>query len=313
MQDQHSFEQVLRHLQQSTRVFIAAHIVPDGDCIGSALGLAWVLRKLGKTVTVTCHDHVSSNFDYLPGFAELTPKLPTDEDLLVFVDGSASDRFGPAFDPALFHGRAVVEIDHHITNEFFTPIHYVDPQAASTAEIIYRFAVELGVPLDTTIARCLLTGIITDTLGLRTASTTVKTLETVTALVQAGGSIPEVIDNAFNRVPLATLKLHGRILSEATPEGIVLLAEVPLKLMRELGVNANGTGGLVNQLLSVEGTKIAAVLTEKDNGKIDVGLRARQGVWAAGGTSKRLAPSSKVPCPLPEGGSWPKSKSQLVT
>ncbi len=305
MRNLNSFEKTLEFLQQSNRVFIAAHIMPDGDCIGSALGLTWALRKLGKTVTVTCHDHVSTSFDFLPGFAELTPKLPQEEDLLVYVDGSSADRFGPAFDPALFDGRQVIAIDHHITNEFFAPVNLIDPHAASTAEIIYRLVTALPVTIDPVIAQCLLTGVITDTLGFRTVSTNVETLQTATALMQAGGTIPEIIDNAFNRVPLANLKLQGRILSEAQPDGIVLLAQVPLKLIREMGVSNNGTGGLVNQLLSVEGTRIAALLTEKENGKIEVGLRSRVGYDVAaiaqklGGGGHRQAAGALIDGPLP--------------
>lgn len=272
-----SFETAIQALQQHDKIFIAAHIMPDGDCIGSALGLTWALRKIGKTVSVTCHDHVSSNFDFLPGFAELTPKLPTDEQLLVFVDGSSADRFGPAFDPQLFAGRAVLEIDHHVTNDDFAPHNFVDPTAASTAEIIYRVARALDVPLDSTIAQCLLTGVVTDTLGFRTSNTTVETLQIAMALIQAGGSIPDIIENAFNRVPLPSLRLRGRVLGTAKLDGVILWAEVPHSLVRELGVNGNGTGGIVNQLLSVDAAKIAVLFTEKDNGKIDVGMRSRGG------------------------------------
>lgn len=277
MNETTSFEQVVELLAKHNKVFIAAHIVPDGDCIGSALGLTWALRKLGKTVTVTCHDHVSNTFDFLPGLAELTPKLPTDEDLLVYVDGSSTDRFGPAFDPKFFTGRPALEIDHHVTNENFAPLNYVDSRAASTAEIITRFVCALSVPLDPTIAQCLLTGIVTDTLGFRTSNTTVDTMKTATDLMQAGGDIPEIVENAFNRVSMPSLRLRGRVLSDAHLDGIVLWAEVPLALARELGVNGNGTGGIVNQLLGVEGVRIAVLLTEKDNGKIDVGLRSRMG------------------------------------
>ncbi len=272
-----SLERAVELFQRNNRIFIAAHIQPDGDTIGSALGLTWSLRKLGKTVTVTCNDHVSNTFDYLPGFSELASKLPTDETLLVFVDGSAADRFGPAFDPNLFEGRLVLEIDHHVTNENFAPLNYVDPSAASTAEIIYRLILALGVPFDATTAQCLLTGIVTDTLGFRTASTTVETMKVATALMQEGGSIPEIIENAFNRVPLSNLRLRGKALSEARLDGVILWAEVSLSLIRELGVNGSGTGGIVNQLLSMDAAKIAVLFTEKENGKIDVGLRSRVG------------------------------------
>ncbi len=277
-----SFDRTVELFKKYNRIFVAAHIAPDGDCIGSALGLTWALRKIGKTVTVTCHDHVSNTFDFLPGFAELSAKLPTDEELLVYVDGSSADRFGPAFDPALFNGRPALAVDHHVTNENFAPINYVDSSAASTAEIIYRITCALEIPLDPTVAQCLLTGVVTDTLGFRTSNTSVETLQIATALVQAGGSIPTVIENAFNRVPLASLRLRGRVLSTAQLDGIILWAEVPLSLARELGVNGNGTGGIVNQLLSVDAVKIALLLTEKENGKIDVGMRSRAGYDVAG-------------------------------
>ncbi len=305
MQNLNSLASVLDALRKADRIYVVAHIVPDGDCIGSALGLTWALRKIGKTVTVTCPDHVSASFDFLAGIAELGPKLPTDEQLLVYVDGSSADRFGTAYDPALFNGRPVLAIDHHITNALFAPMNYVDSRAASTAEIIYRIAAALPSPLDPQIAQCLLTGIITDTLGLRTTSTTVETLQVATALVQAGGSIPEIVDNVFNRVPLPSLRLHGRVLSEAHAEGALLWAEVPLRLARELGVTNNGTGGLVNQLLAVEGTKVAVVFTEKESGKIDIGMRSRAGYDVAtvaqqlGGGGHKQASGALIDGPLP--------------
>lgn len=272
-----SFETALELFKKHDKFFVATHIMPDGDCIGSALGLTWVLRKIGKTVAVALHDHVPSTFDFLPGFSELTPKLPSDEQCLVFLDGSSADRFGPAFDPARFNGRTVLEIDHHTTNENFAPLNFVDPNAAAAAEIIYRFARALDVPLDADIAQCLLTGIVTDTLGFRTVNTTAETLKTATALMEAGASIPKIIERVFNQVPLPNLRLRGKIFNDAQLDGIILWAEIPQSLMRELGINSNGTGGIINQLLSVDVAKIAAVFTEKENGQVDVGLRSRPG------------------------------------
>jgi bifunctional oligoribonuclease and PAP phosphatase NrnA len=277
-----SFDQVVELIRRYDKIFIAAHIMPDGDCIGSALGLAWTLRRIGKRVTVTCNDHVSNNFKYLRGFEELVPKVPTDEDLIVFVDGSAADRFGAAYDPSRFNERPVLVIDHHVTNENFAPLNFVDRRSASTAEIIFRITRALGVPFDYDLAQCLLTGIVTDTLGFRTTSTTVDTLKAVTALMEVGGSIPDIIEQSFNQVSLASLRLRGKIFSSATLDGIILWAEVPLKQQRELGLNGNGTGGIINQLLSVEDSKIAALFIEKENGKIDVGLRSRVGYDVAG-------------------------------
>ena len=282
MDNLNSFDTAVELFKRYNKIFVAAHIMPDGDCLGSALGLTWALRQLGKTVIVTCNDHVSNSFAYLAGFSELAPKIPTDEEVLVFVDGSAADRFGPAYDPKLFNGRSVLAIDHHITNEQFAPLNFIDTQAASTAEIIYRFVRALDIPLDQTIAQCLLTGIITDTLGFRTANTTVDTLRTATTLMEAGASIPDIVERSFNQVPMPNLRLRGRVFNDAKLDGVILWAEIPLELLRELGVNGNGTSGIINQLLSVDAAKIAVVFTEKDNGKIDVGFRSRVGYDVSG-------------------------------
>ena len=272
-----TFENIVEHLRQYQTIFVCAHIMPDGDCLGSALGLTWALRRMGKTVNVTCPDHISNSFEYLPGFAELGQKTPTDEQLLVYVDGSSADRFGAAYDKKFFDSRPVLVIDHHVTNELFAPMNYVDTHAASTAEIICRIIRALGVEIDKPMAQCLLTGVITDTLGFRTASTTVETLRTATALMEAGASIPDIVERSFNQVPLPNLRLRGRVFSEAKLEDGILWAEVSKKLLRELGVNGNGTAGIINQLLSVDTAKVAALLVEKDNGKIDIGLRSRVG------------------------------------
>lgn len=282
MENLKSFDIAVELFRRHNKIFIAAHIMPDGDCLGSALGLTWALRKMGKQVTVTCNDHVSNSFAYLAGFAELAPKIPTDEEFLVYVDGSSADRFGAAFDPKLFNDRPVLAIDHHVTNEHFAPINFVDMHAASTAEIIHRFIRALGVPIDQTIAQCLLTGIVTDTLGFRTANTTVDTLKVATSLMEAGASIPDIVERSFNQVPLPNLRLRGRVFSEAHLDGIILWAEITQKLLRELGVNGNGTSGIINQLLSVDSAKIAIIFTEKDNGKIDVGFRSRVGYDVSG-------------------------------
>jgi phosphoesterase RecJ-like protein len=151
----------------------------------------------------------------------------------------------------------------------------------------------------------LLTGIFTDTLGFRTSNTTVETMQTATGLMQAGGDIPAIVENVFNRVSLPGLRLRGRVLSDAHLDGIVLWAEVPLALARDLGVNGNGTGGIVNQLLGVEGVKIAVLLTEKDNGKIDIGFRSRMGYDVSdvalklGGGGHKQASGALIDGPLP--------------
>ncbi|MBI3915187.1 MAG: bifunctional oligoribonuclease/PAP phosphatase NrnA [Chloroflexi bacterium] len=282
-----TFDQAVNLFKEPHRIFIAAHIMPDGDCIGSALGLTWALRKIGKTVTVTCHDHVSESFAFLPGLKELSAQVPTDEELLVFVDGSSADRYGAAFDPKLFGARPVLAIDHHATNENFAPLNFVDATRGSCAEIIFRFVRALDIPLDATIAQCLLTGIITDTLGFRTSNTSPDTLRIASALIEAGATIGGVVEQVFNQYSLPSLRLRGKVFSAAQLDGNILWAEVSQKDLRDFGITNNGAGGMINALLGVDAAQIAALFTEKESGKIDVSMRARPG-YDVSGVAARL-------------------------
>ncbi len=299
-----SFNQAVELFKRPQTIFIAAHIMPDGDCIGSALGLTWALRKMGKTVTVTCNDHVSDTFDFLPGAAELAKKIPTNEEFLVYLDGSSADRFGDAFDARFFDGRAALEIDHHATNQNFAPLNYVDSARASCAEIICQFVRALDVPLDATIAQCLLTGIITDTLSFRTSNTSPETLRTATALMEAGASIAQIVEQMFNQYSLPSLRLRGKVFSDAKLHGDILWAEISQKDLRELGMTNNGAGGIINALLGVDAANIAATFTEKESGKIDVSLRARPGydvsgvAFALGGGGHKQASGALLDGPL---------------
>ena len=141
------------------------------------LGFAWGMRRLGKTVTVALDDRVPATFDYLEGTAELAPKPIGEVDVIVFLDGSDRTRFGRFYDLARATGKPLLQIDHHVTNDNFADVNYVDTSAGSCAEIVYDVLGRMGVKTDEKIARCLLTGILTDTLVFRTVGTTPETLE----------------------------------------------------------------------------------------------------------------------------------------
>jgi phosphoesterase RecJ-like protein len=241
--------------------------------------------------------------------------VPADEDVLVYLDGSDCTRYGRAFDLALINNRPTICIDHHVTNDHFARINWVDTRAAAVAELIFELLARLQIQvatqaviaseakqsppshaeiassqktllamtgaeqlLDENIAQCLLTGIVTDTLVFRTTSTTALTLEIAAQLIRAGGSIVEIVDHAYMRRSLKSLRLFGRVMSTAQIEDAIIWGEVSYATIRELGLNKNGTSGLVNQLLTVAEANIAFLLVEQENGKIDLNLRARPGL-----------------------------------
>ncbi len=299
-----TLDRVAAELVRADKIFAAAHIMPDGDCIGSLLALGWALRALGKTVTLALDDKVGEMFNYLPGYNEIAMRQPDAENIFVYVDGSDPGRYGRAYDPARIGDRLSINIDHHVTNDPFARINLVDVTAASTAEIIYALIRRLDVPFTPTIAQCLLTGIVTDTLGFRTTNTTPATLERATTLMRAGGSIPDIIDRVYNRRSFNSFRLLGYAIENAKLDGSIIWSQVNKSALRTFGVNGNGTGGIVNMLLTVADAQVAFFLAEKDDGKADLGLRARAGLdvsgvaYRLGGGGHKQAAGATLPGPF---------------
>lgn len=282
MIDSQVLQNVAAVLKNARSVFVAAHIVPDGDCVGSQLALAHALRALNKQVTLALDDKIPESLKFLDGVRQIAPHKPRREDVFVYVDGSDSTRYGETLDRVKIGARPIILIDHHTTNEPFGAYNLVDTEAASTAEIVYALIRALDVSITPALAQALLTGVVTDTLGFRTTATTPETLETATLLVRRGGSIPEIIDHVYNRRSFNSLHVLGYALEHATLAGKIIYSAIDFKTLEKFGVNGNGTSGIVNHLLTVAEANIAFFLVEKKDGQIDLGLRSRAGVDISG-------------------------------
>jgi len=265
-------------LRAAQRPFIIAHIAPDGDCLGAALGLYWGLRQLGKQPTVACGDAVPGSFAFLPGSEVLVHAAPPNHhDLILAIDASDLARLGTIYDPAVFGERPLVNIDHHVTNQYFGNVNWVEPSAASTSEMIYMLLSALGVAFDPVIATCLLTGIVTDTLGFRTTSTKPELLEIAAALMRAGASLTSIIERAFNTKTLASLRLWGKVLERLQTEGEIIWSENTRAMRQECGAALGDASGAVGFLLGAREAHVSVLFVERDDGDIEVGIRARPG------------------------------------
>ncbi len=292
-------------IQNARRVFAASHIDHDGDAVGSLLGFAHTLRRLGKTVTVALADPVSWRFEHLPGADEIRAVKPApNDDLLVSLDASEFNRLGSVLMPDDLVGRPLLMIDHHITNSRFGTVNVLDPTAASTCEILYALAQALDVTPDPVIATCLLTGVVTDTLGFRTTSTTPRSLEVAQALMRAGANLSEISQRAFNSDTYARLCLTADMLHRMTLDHGVLWSQVTLDDMHRLGVPYAESGGLVGYLSSVREARVAVVFRENEDGRIDVSMRSKPGLslapvaLALGGGGHPQAAGATLPPPL---------------
>lgn len=263
------------------------HVDPDGDAIGSLLGLAFLLRAVEgeRTLVLACQDPVPANLQFLPGAGDIVTEPADDNsDLIVALDASDVRRLGKPFDAVKSRGShpPLLVIDHHITNTYFGAIHYVNPGAAATAQILTELAGELGAPITRDAATCLLTGLLTDTLGFRTSNTTAATLATGMRLVEAGGNLAELSQRALTDRPVAILRLWAAALATIRVERGVITAMVSQAMRQAAGVPDEDTGELVSQLISANEANIAAVFNQVSDREVKVSMRARRGFDVAG-------------------------------
>jgi phosphoesterase RecJ-like protein len=277
MQD---LQQIAEALCSAQRVLLVSHVSPDGDTIGSTLGIWWALHALGIEARLACQDAVPQEAAFLPGAEEYSSEPYRDEDMVLAVDASDLRRTGAVLAEADLARATFAEIDHHSTNQGFAALNYVR-HASSTAELALDLVRALAVPLDARIATCLLVGLVSDTRGFRTSSTTVESLATAHALVDAGGDLQQVTDALFNHVSPAARKLWSAALANQYLEDGILWVNLTRELLDSLGDGEPDTRGLIGLLSSFDEARIAAMFRELPEGGIDVSLRSRPGINVA--------------------------------
>ena len=287
-------------LRGAERVLLVSHVSPDGDTIGSTLGIMWALRGLGIAVRAACQDAVPQEAAFLPGAEEYSSEPYRGEDMVLAVDASDLRRLGTVLAGADLAQATWAEIDHHSTNQGFAALNYVR-HASSTAELALDLVHALGAPLEARIATCLLVGLVSDTRGFRTGSTTAASLATAHALVEAGGDLQQVTDALFNHVSPAARKLWGVALANQHLENGLLWVNLTRELLEGLGDGEPDTRGLIGLLSSFDEARIAAMFRELPEGGIDVSLRSRPGInvaqvaYALGGGGHPQAAGCQLP------------------
>jgi phosphoesterase RecJ-like protein len=248
---------------------------PDGDAIGGLLGLGKALRAAGKQVTLSCSDPVPQRFAYLPGCAEIVRQVAGPFDLIASLDCSDLRRVGSIYRADEWRDVPFLNIDHHVTNTRFGTHNWVAPEFVATSEMALDLCDRLSLPLDADVATCLLYGIIGDTLGLRTDNVTPALLGKVMRLMQAGAPLVGIMDQLFGRRPFSLLHAWERTLATMRLEDRVVWAFLAKQARQETGWPTTDLQGLANFLLSAEEASLSAVLVEKDDGQVEVSMRAR--------------------------------------
>lgn len=258
-------KRALALIQPAQAIALLAHEHPDGDCIGSALGMAFMLRAWGKTCSVVCADPAPRNLSFLPGIDELQQTLGDEQfDLVIALDAGEMPRFGAIYTRhrAFLDHAAILNIDHHLSSSGCGQVSIIDPQAAATAELLVLFQQQAGLPMNREAALCLLTGIITDTSSFQFTNTTPRTLEVAAELLRQG-AIPEtVVQPVYRTRPLAQERLHAQVITHARTacDGRLIWSWATDETLRETGATPDMDDNLSGALRDIEGVQVAAFL-----------------------------------------------------
>lgn len=292
------YDQFGDKVHAASRVLVISHIRPDGDAVGSLLGLGFVLQAMDKEVNLVLEDGVPLTFAHLPGYDQVYQEAAGVYDLIIVVDCSDVSRVGEVLDEV---GQPDVNIDHHPTNTRFARLNIVHEDAVATAEIIYELIEYLSLPLDKTIAENLLTGIITDSLGFRTSNTSPKALRVAAALQEEGADISRLHRKALLERSFEAVRYWGAGLSKVEKDGSLVWTSLSLEDREKVGYPGRDDADLVNVLSTVKDTDVCILFVEQKDGTIKVSWRARPGYDVAqvamqfGGGGHKPAAGASIP------------------
>ncbi len=273
---------IIAALRPAEHILCVSHVAPDGDAVGSLLGMGWILRGLGKQPVLALQDPTPDKLTWLPGADAIAgpDRVGDVYDLVICLDASSPDRMGSVYRPA-HQAVPLLVIDHHITNTYFGAVNWVEPGCAATCEMLVILADALGLPLTGPLADVLLTGIVTDTLAFRTSNTTPAVLNAAMRLMAGGADLTATIARTLNRLPFAVLKLWGETLANARLEGGVIWTTVSRAQVARAGAPENEDGHLSSQLILAQEADISATFTEVRDGTgqpaVECSFRAKPG------------------------------------
>lgn len=274
---------ILKLLETSHSILCVSHVNPDGDAVGSLLGLGWILRAMGKRPDLALQDALTQEYQFLPGIEEIIGprEVAHTYDLIISLDTSSIDRMGDVYSPEIHAQIPLIVIDHHVTNTFFGTENWVDSGCAATCQLLVRLADALAIPLTEQIAISLLTGLVTDTLCFRTANTDASVLQVALRLVAAGADLNHIVCNTLDSRPFGLLKLWGGSLATVQLEDGVIWTTLNAEIRNQSEIQLQQSDGLANFLITVRDADISVTFSQRfaSNGRelIECSFRAKPG------------------------------------
>ncbi len=274
---------LLARLRAGTRFLLTSHVSPDGDAIGSELGFARFLAALGKSARIWNRDSAPAVYAPLPGAdrihvgAEPPAGFPGGFDAVVVLECPTLERTGLV---GSLGDLPLINIDHHLGNQHYGAVNWVDPAAPAVSVMVHDLAAALGGRLDGDAADCLYLALVTDTGGFRFANASSRAFLAAARLVAAGANVERVSHWLYESQPEPAIRLLGELLSTLERHDGARIATVSLDLaaFARAGAGPGDAEGLIDVPRSIAGVEAVALLRELGDGEWKVSLRSRGAV-----------------------------------
>ncbi len=267
-------------VKSAETIAIGGHVRPDGDCVGSCLGVYLYLKKHFPDKQIHVYlESIPDVFHFLKGSEDILHEIPADKvyDLFILLDCGDAQRLG--FSAPLFErAKTSFCIDHHVSNQAFATENYIEPEASSTCELVYHL---LGSDqISEEIAECLYVGIVHDTGVFRHSCTHPSTMCAAADLMGKGIPFTKIITETFDEKTFAQNQIMGYALVNAIQflKGRGVASYVDLEQMVEYRVQPKQLDGIVNQLKLTKGADLAVFMYELEKGFYKVSLRSTEAV-----------------------------------
>lgn len=297
----------------ASRIGVLSHRRPDGDAIGSTIAMAEALRELGKTVIPVNDDGVPEALQFLPGVDGVRPVSEFDGkveiDLLIALDSAGKDRIGDEVWELFTGSKALINIDHHASNDHFGDLNYVDVNSPATGQIVFEIIAELGWTLTDVARDNLYAAISTDTGSFRYPNTTADTYRIGSELIARGLNVGEISQKLYENYPARRVLVLRELLDgmEMHCDDRAVCTKLNQETIDRLGIQTGDTEGLIDVIRSIDTVVVAVSFEDMPDGKIRVSARSKSpgadvGQICArfGGGGHKLAAGTRMKGPLNE-------------
>lgn len=304
--------QVVELIESKNSFAITTHIKPDGDGVGSSLGLCWLLKSLGKNAEVIVHGQVPQAYRDLPGADQIRDIKAIDGkyDAVFVIECSDVDRPGIAG----LADEFTVNIDHHSTSEHFGTINWIDATASAVGEMIYNLCKAIGGRITTEIAECVYLALVTDTGSFHFSNTSDRTLKVASELIRAGAKPEKISQAVYNNYPWSRIELMRQVLDTVKRDqtGRVAFMRQTVAMNESAGALDGDNNGFVNIPLAAREVVAVVYMREVEPNSFRASLRSKGDINVARVAEKFGGGGHKNASGLRIDGDWDECEAELV-